>query len=52
MSAEDGMFSVNYRNLSMFYLTVSFTDPGHADFLEAASKEGDYLIVGIHPDNV
>lgn len=26
--------------------------PGHLDFLEAASKEGDYLIVGVHSDVV
>jgi ethanolamine-phosphate cytidylyltransferase len=25
--------------------------PGHVDFLEAARKEGDYLIVGIHSDH-
>ena len=25
---------------------------GHLDFLEAAAKEGDYLVVGLHPDIV
>ena len=27
-------------------------DVGHLDFLEKASKEGEYLIVGIHTDPV
>ena len=27
-------------------------DVGHLDFLEKASKEGDYLIVGLHTDQV
>lgn len=27
-------------------------DPGHLDFLEAARKEGDYLMVGLHSDSV
>jgi len=26
--------------------------PGHVDFLEAARKEGDYLIVGVHSDHI
>jgi len=26
--------------------------PGHLDFLEAARKEGDYLMVGLHTDSV
>lgn len=33
----------------MFYL---YSDIGHLDFLEKVSKEGDYIIVGIHSDKV
>jgi bifunctional ADP-heptose synthase (sugar kinase/adenylyltransferase) len=27
-------------------------DAGHVDFLEEAAKQGDYLIVGVHTDQV
>jgi len=31
---------------------TSFQDIGHLSFLEAASKLGDFIIVGVHTDGV
>ena len=39
-----------YFVLLLLYSLTS--DVGHLDFLEKVSKEGDYLIVGIHTDSV
>uniref|UniRef100_A0A915KZM9 ethanolamine-phosphate cytidylyltransferase n=1 Tax=Romanomermis culicivorax TaxID=13658 RepID=A0A915KZM9_ROMCU len=44
-------FSEGKDPKSHFCLCI-YADPGHLDFLEAASKEGDYLIVGVHSDVV
>lgn len=34
------------------FSSMSLSDVGHVDFLEQASKHGDYVIVGIHTDPV
>ena len=36
----------------VYHPDLTEPDIGHLNFLEKASKEGDYLIVGIHSDLV
>ena len=36
----------------MFSLTHLIQDIGHLSFLEEASKLGDFIIVGVHTDDV
>lgn len=42
------------KDAKIVYVHGSFDllNPGHLDFLEKAHAEGDYLIVGVHPDDV